>query len=306
LPKFNFSVKNHLQIGEDLGLIDIKRAAKVSGTRFGYLKNEAVLLEFALVKFAFDSLIKYGFIPIVPPVLIKPDMMKAMGYIDTQQDRAEKYFLEKDNLYLVGTAEQSIGPMHQGEILKEKDLPKRYVGFSTAFREEAGSYGKDTKGILRVHQFDKIEMFSFCHPEKSKQEHKFLISLQEKLVQELKLPYQLVHLCSGDSARVSASTFDIEIWMPSENKYRETHSCSNCTDFQSRRLNIRYHNSKTNKSEFVHTSNGTVFAIGRMLIAILENYQRKDGRIEVPKVLRKYLGSKYVDNKRKYSQKIVE
>ncbi len=294
VPNFKFPVRNHLEIGEELDLIDVKRAAKVSGTRFGYLKNEAVLLEFALISFAFDNLVKEGFIPIIPPVLMKPKMLKAMGYLDTKQDREERYFLEKDDLFLAGTSEQPIGAMHQGEILEEKDLPKRYIGFSSCFREEAGSYGKDTKGILRVHQFDKVEMFSFCHPEKSKEEHKFLVSLEEKLIKELKLPYQLVHLCGGDSSRVSASTFDIEVWMPGQNKYRETNSCSNCTDFQSRRLNIRYQDSKTNNLEFVHTLNGTVFAIGRILIAIIENYQTADGRIEIPDVLTKYLNSKTI------------
>jgi len=297
IPEFDFRVLDHLEIGEKWDLIDVKRAAKVSGTRFGYLKKEAALLEFALVKFASDVLCKEGFVPVVPPVLIKPEMMKGMGYIDTEEDAQERYFLEKDNLFLIGTAEQSIGPMHKDEIFEEKDLPKRYAAFSTCFREEAGSYGKDTRGILRVHQFDKIEMFSFSLPEQSRKEHEFLLSLEEKLMQKLELPYQVVQLCTGDLSRPSASTFDIETWIPSQSKYRETHSCSNCTDFQARRLNIRYKNSKTNKLEFVHTLNGTAFAIGRMIIAILENYQRKDGKIDVPKVLRKYLDFKIIPAK---------
>jgi len=297
IPELGFEPKDHLELGEKWDLIDVQRAAKVSGSRFGYLKNEAVLLEFALVQFAFDILCKEGFVPIVPPVLIKPEMMKGMGYIDTKEDLEERYFLQKDNLFLVGTAEQSIGPMHQNEVFEEKDLPKRYVGFSTCFREEAGSYGKDTRGILRVHQFDKIEMFSFCLPQESEKEHQFLISLEEKLMQELRLPYRLVQLCTGDLSRPSASTFDIETWIPSQKKYRETHSCSNCTDFQARRLNIRYKERATGKLKFVHTLNGTAFAIGRTLIAILENYQKKDGTIEIPEVLQKYLGFKTIGQK---------
>ncbi len=287
--KFSFQPKSHLEIGEKYNLIDVKRASKVSGTRFGYLKNEAALLEFALINFAFDFLVKENnFVPVVPPVLIKPEIMKAMAYIDSKEELAERYFLEKDKMFLVGTAEQSIVPMHKDEIFSENELPKRYVAFSSCFREEAGSYGKDTSGILRVHQFDKIEMVSYSLPEKSNQEHKFLISLEEKLVSSLGLPYRLVHLSTGDISKPSASTFDIETWMPSQNCYRETHSCSNCTDYQSRRLNIRYRK-KGGKTEFVHILNGTAFAIGRIIIAILENYQEEDGTVVVPEVLRKYL-----------------
>lgn len=298
-PKFKFSAqggpssgwkpKDYLEIAENLDLIDIKRAAKVSGTRFGYLKKQAALLEIALINLAFEVLVKQGFTPVIPPVLIKPEMMKAMGYLDTKEDLEDKYFLEKDNLFLVGTSEQTIGPIHSEEVLE--DLAKRYVSFSTCFRQEAGSYGKDTKGILRVHQFDKVEMFSFVKPKDSEKEHKYLLSLQEKLMKLLELPYRVVNLCSGDLAKPSASTFDIETWIPSEDKYRETHSTSNCTDFQARRLNIRY---KDKKLEFVHTLNGTAFAIGRMLIAIIENYQQKDGSIKVPKALQKYTGFKVV------------
>ncbi|HOK35211.1 MAG TPA: serine--tRNA ligase [Candidatus Pacearchaeota archaeon] len=292
-PKFDFQPKDHLEIGEKLDLIDVKRAAKVSGTRFGYLKNEAVLIEFALVKLALEITMKEGFTPVVPPVMIKPQMMKGMGYIDTKEDLAERYFLEKDNLFLVGTSEQSIGPMHADEIFEEKELPRRYVGFSTCFREEAGSYGKDSRGILRVHQFDKVEMFIFCRPEDSRKEHQLLLSLEEKLMQLLKIPYRVVQLCTGDIGRSSAATFDVESWMPGQEKYRETHSCSNCTDFQSRRLNIKY-KTRTSKLQYVHTLNGTAFAIGRTLIAILENYQQKDGSVKIPEVLQEYIGKKVI------------
>ena len=293
-PKFKFKPKDYLEIAEKLDIIDIKRAAKVSGTRFGYLKNEAALLEFALINLAFNVLTKEGFIPVIPPVIIKTEVMRGMGYIDTPEDRAERYFLEKEKLILVGTSEQSIGPMHKDEIFKEKELPKRYAAFSACFREEAGAYGKDTKGILRVHQFDKIEMFSFCYPEKSGKEHKLLLSTEERLMQLLRVPYRVVQLCTGDLARPSAGTYDIETWMPGQGCYRETHSTSNCTDYQARRLNVRYRDSKTKKLEFVYTLNGTVFAIGRTLIALIENYQQKDGSIIVPKVLQKYTGFKKI------------
>jgi len=292
IPRFNFKPKDHLEIGQSLDIIDIERAAKVAGARFAYLKKEAALIEFSLVNFAFSFLIKKGFTPIIPPVMMKKNMMRGMGYIE-QTNSEEAYYLPKDDLFLAGTAEQPIGAMHAGEIFEEKDLSQRYVGFSTCFRREAGSYGKDTKGILRVHQFDKIEMFSFTKPENSLREHKFLLSLEEELMRALKIPYQVVQICSGDLGRPAASKYDIEAWLPSQNKYRETHSTSDCTDFQARRLNIRYRG-KSGELKFVHTLNGTAFAIGRTIIAIIENYQRKDGRIDVPKVLRKYLGFKII------------
>jgi seryl-tRNA synthetase len=292
--KFNFKFKDYLSIAEDLDLIDVKRAAKVAGTRFGYLKGDAVLLEFALVNFAFETLKKEGFIPVIPPVMLKPEMARGMGYLE-QTDKEEAYYIPSDNLYLIGTSEQSLGAMHQGEVFEEKDLPRRYVGFSTCFRRESGSYGKDTKGILRVHQFDKVEMFSFCKKEDSQSEHDFLLSLEEKLMKQLEIPYQVLRICTGDLGRPAARKFDIESWIPSENRYRETHSTSNCTDFQARRLNIRY---KTKQGlEIVHTLNGTAIAIGRTLIAIIENYQQKDGSIRVPEVLQKYVGIKEIKKK---------
>ena len=299
--KFGFEPKDYLEIVEKLDLIDTERAAKVSGSRFGYIKGQLVLLEFALVKLALDTAVKKGFIPIIPPVIIKEEMMRAMGYIDSHKDREETYFLEKDNSYLVATSEQSIGPMHSGEIFNENELPKRYIGFSTCFRREAGSYGKDTKGILRVHQFDKVEMFSFCEPEKSKEEHELLLSIEEDLMKLLKIPYRVLNICTGDLGGPAAKKYDIEAWLPGQNggkgEYRETHSTSNCTDFQARRLNIKYRSSvrgQMSKVDFVHTLNGTAFAIGRMLIAIIENCQQKDGSILMPEVLRGYLGFKEI------------
>ena len=300
IPSFGFEPKDHQELGEVLDIIDIKRAAKVSGARFTYLKSHAVTLEFALVKMVMDLAQKRGFIPIIPPVLVKEDAMKGMGYIDTPEDRAERYFLDESGLFLVGTAEQAIGPMHGGEVFEEKDLPRRYVAFSSCFREEAGSYGKDTKGIMRLHQFDKVELFSFTKPEDSKKEHELLLSIEEKLWQELQIPYQVVQLCTGDIARPSAATYDIEAWMPGQNRYREVSSASSTTDFQARRLNIRYKtNSPTGggKLEFVHMLNATGCAIIRTLIAILENYQQKDGSIKVPAVLQKYCGFKKVSSR---------
>ncbi|MFH1657254.1 MAG: serine--tRNA ligase [bacterium] len=288
-PEFDFPPKEYLEIAEALDLIDVKRAAKVSGARFGYLKGDVALLEFALINFIFENLITEGFVPVVPPVMIKKENMKDMGYFE-REDSEEVYQLEKDGLVLVGTSEQSIGPMHRDEIFEEKDLPKRYVAFSTCFRREAGSYGKDTKGILRVHQFDKVEMFSFCLPSESRQEHQLILSMEEKLMQKLEIPYQVLQICTGDLGAPAAMKYDIEAWLPFSGCYRETHSTSNCTDFQARSLNIRYRNKETNKLEFIHTLNGTAFAIGRIIIAIIENYQQKDGTIKVPKVLQKYLG----------------
>lgn len=288
-PKFSFKPKSYLEIAGSHDWIDVARASKVSGSRFGYIKGDLAILEFAIVRYALDMLTKEGFIPVLPPVLIKPEYMDAMGFLHGEA-ADDVYFLEKDKLYLVGTSEQAIGPMHAGEVFKGEDLPRRYVGFSTCFRREAGSYGKDTKGILRVHQFDKVEMVVFCHPDKSREEHKYLLSLNEKMMQKLGLPYQVVHISTGDMGLAKAEQFDIETWIPSEARYRETHSASNITDFQARRLNIRFGKDRL----YVHMLNDTVFALGRILIAIIENYQTKDGEVLVPKVLQGYLGKKKI------------
>ncbi|MCD6550400.1 serine--tRNA ligase [bacterium] len=287
-PEFKFPPKDYLDIAQKLDLIDIKRAAKVAGTRFGFLKREAALLEIALIKLAFDELTKEGFVPIITPVMMKPEMMQGMGYVERGRD--EIYYIEKDNLYLAGTTEQVIGAMHANEVFKEEELPRRYVGFSSWFRREAGSYGKETWGIFRVHQFDGVEMFSFSHPDQSIKEHEFFLSLEERLMKLLKIPYRVVQICTGDLGDPAAAKYDIEAWMPSQGKWRETHSTSNCTDFQARRLNIRYKDKKENKLKFVHTLNGTAFAIGRIIIAIIENYQQEDGTVKVPEILKKYLG----------------
>ncbi|MBD3282623.1 MAG: serine--tRNA ligase [Candidatus Portnoybacteria bacterium] len=289
-PKFKFKPKDYLTIAENLDIIDTKRAAKVSGSRFGYLKGAAVLLEIALIQLTMEELRKENFIPIIPPAMIRPEMMQAMGYVERGGD--EIYHTAKDDLYLIGTSEQSIGPMHANETIEEKEMPKRYAAFSPCFRREAGSYGKDTKGILRVHQFDKIEMFSFCMPTESETEHKEFLKIQERLMNLLKLPYRVLNICTGDLGDPAAAKFDIETWMPGQKEYRETHSTSNCTDFQARRLNIKY--KRGDKQNFVHTVNGTAFAIGRIIISIIENYQKENGTIEIPKKLRKYINLKEI------------
>jgi len=283
IPEFKFKVKNHLQLAKDD--IDMERAVKISGSRFVVLKNDLVRLEFAIINMVLDLLDKYGFEPVIPPTLISSESMKATGHADTEEELEERYYLKKDDLFLVGTSEQSIAPMHSGEVLDEG---KRYIAFSSCFREEAGSYGKDTKGMFRLHQFDKIEMFSITSPEKSNKELQFLIEMEEKIMNMLQIPYRVVHLCSGDMSRASASTYDLEAWFPGQGKYRELTSASNCTDFQSRRLKIKYNN------DLAHMLNATAVAIPRTLIALLENHQQKDGRVLIPRALRKYLKKKYI------------
>jgi len=282
--------KDHIELGKALDIIDIEQAAQIAGSRFYYLKGKAVELEWALVNWILDLLKKEGFTPIWVPLLVKRDVLMAGGYIPVGE---EEIYKTQDELYLVGTSEQSILAYNMGKTLDEKSLPQRYVAFSSCFRREAGSYGKDVKGILRTHQFDKVEMFSFCQPEKSKEEHQFLLGLEEKIVQSFNLPYQVVRMCTGDLGMPAADKYDIETWLPGEQRYRETHSTSNCTDFQAQRANIKYQ-TKDGGKVFVHTLNGTAVAIGRMLIAILENYQRPDGSVEVPKVLRRYCNFKEI------------
>jgi len=287
-PKdFKFKVRDHLEIGQLLDIVDTERASKVSGSRFGYLKGDGALLELALVNFAFSTLIKEGFIPVIPPTLIRRESMEGMGYLEHGGEE-DMYVLDKDGLILVGTAEQSLGPMHMGEVLEVEKLPLRYAGFSSCFRREAGSYGKDTRGIMRVHQFDKVEMFSITKPSESDREHDFLLSLEEKFFQALKIPYHILKMCTGDLGHPAARKYDIEAWFPSEKRYREVTSASTTTDYQSRRLRVKYKEGGT--VNFVHMLNGTAFAIGRTLIAILENYQQEDGSVLIPDVLKPYLG----------------
>ncbi len=290
-PKFDFTPKDYLSLGEELGIINVKKASEVSGSRFGYLVGDMALLELAIVRLAFDLLTKEGFTPILPPVMIKPDVYAGMGRLAADQ-KEERYYFPKDELYLIGSAEHTMGPYHLNETFEEQNLPRRYVGFSTCFRREAGSYGKDTKGIFRVHQFDKVEMYSFVHPEQSGEEHLFLLSLQEKLMQALGIPYRVVEICTGDMGWTDARQFDIEAWFPSEERYRETHSCSNTTDFQSRGINVKY-KTKEGKKEFVHTLNATAFS-QRPLLSLLENYQTNEGTIKIPEVIQKFVGKKEI------------
>ncbi len=285
--KPNFKPLDHLDLGEKLEIIDVKSASKVSGARFAYLKGDGALLEFAIAQYGLEILVKEGFTPVIPPVLILKDTMKALGYMENGGEE-DMYHLEKDDLYLVGTAEHSLVPMYKDEILSAKELPKRFVGFSTAFRREAGSYGKDTRGILRVHQFDKLEMVSFVKEGEDDKEHDYLLSLEEKLFSSLEIPYQVVKMVTGDLGFPAARKYDLEAWMPGQDKFREVTSVSTVTDFQSRRLNIKYQEGPDKK--YVSILNGTVFAIGRTIIAIMENYQNADGSITVPEVLRKYIG----------------
>lgn len=283
--------KDHLELGTKLDLIDMERAAKVSGPRFYFLKNEAVELEFALIRFVLDILKKENFKPILPPVLIKEEMAWGTGHFEAINDDA--YHMKNDSLVAVGTSEQSILPYYSNETVEE--LPQRFIGFSTCLRREAGSYGKDVKGIIRAHQFDKLEMISFCKPEDSEKEHQKIIELEEEIVSKLEIPYRLLLLPANDLGMPSAKTVDVECYFPGQKAYRETHSSSNCTDFQARRLNIKY--KEENKSDYVHIINGTAVAIGRMLVAILENYQQEDGSIKVPEVLNKYLDFKEIKAK---------
>jgi seryl-tRNA synthetase len=292
--KFDFTPKDHLTIAENLDIVDVKRAAKISGTRFYYLKNEAVLLEFALKNLAFEILIKEGFTPVLPPVLIKEEIMRCLGYMENGGDE-DMYIFEKDGLVLVGTSEQSIVPMFKDEVFENLDTPKRFVGFSSCFRREAGSYGKDTRGILRVHQFDKIELVSFCKEGEDDKEHEYLLSLEEKLLGLLEIPYQVVKMCTGDLGFPAARKYDLEGWVPSENKYRELTSTSTTTDFQSRRLNTKYKDK--GELKFVNILNGTAFST-RPIVAILENYQEEDGSVTIPQVLRKYIGKDKISLKK--------
>lgn len=294
-PTFPFEPKDHMELGKLGNSIDTETASSVSGTRFYYLKNQTVQLEFALAQFVISKLMKKGFTPVIPPVLVKEHAMFSTGFFPA--DRNEIYHVnpEDDDLYLVGTAEVPLCMLYADKILDGAELPKRFVGFSTCFRREAGSYGKDTHGILRVHQFDKVEMFSFCHPEKSEEEHEFILEAQEEIMQDLGLHYQVVNICGGDLGAPAAKKYDIEAWIPSQKCFRELTSASNCTDFQSRRANIRYRKQVTSgkkqevEARFVHTLNGTAVAMSRMIIAIMENFQTEKGEIKIPACLKKFI-----------------
>ena len=302
-PSFSFQPKAHWDIGKERDFIDNERGAKVAGARFTFLKGGLVRLQFAVIQWVFDavtdeevlrrvidenalSVPSTPFVPVIPPVMITPEMLFGMARLEPRED---KYYLEDDSLFLVGSAEHTLGSMHAGELFSEGDLPRRYIGYSTAFRREAGSYGKDTKGILRQHQFDKMEFETFTVGERSKEEQDFLVALQEYFMRQLGLPYQVVAVCTGDMGAPDVRQIDIETWMPGQGVYRETHSADLMGEYQARRLGVRVRRDSGEK-EFVHMNDATVFALGRILIAIIENNQQPDGTVLVPEVLRSYMG----------------
>lgn len=289
--EFEFNPKDHLELGIKLGIIDTEIASKVAGARFNYLLGDAVLLQNALHQFAMEVLLKKGFVPVVPPLFINPEVYVKMARLSPETE-VERYHIERDDQYLIGSAEHTLGPIHMDETFNENELPKRYFAFTPAFRREAGSYGKDTKGILRQHQFDKLEMESFTTPDKGLEEQDFFVSIQEELMQALEIPYQVVSICTGDMGGPDYRQMDIESWIPSQNKYRETHTSDYMTDYQSRRLNTRVRVGE--KTEFVHMNDATAFAMGRTIIAILENYQNEDGSVNIPEVLQKWIGKEKI------------
>lgn len=285
-PTFDFPPRDHEELGALLGVLDVERGARTSGSRFVYLLGDLVLVQWALVRHALDILVGKGFTPVIPPVLVREEAMFGTGFLPT--DEANLYVTTEDRLYLVGTSEVPLAAYRMGEIIDEADLPQRYAGYSTCFRREAGSYGKDLGGMFRVHQFDKVEMFSFTRPEDSYDEHEFLVSIEEEIIGNLDLPYRVVNIAAGDLGGSAAKKYDIEAWLPGQGRYRELTSCSNCTDYQARRLQTRVRRAD-GTIEVLHTLNGTATAIGRTLIAILENHQRADGSVALPAALHPYL-----------------
>lgn len=284
----NFSPKDHIDIATTLDLVDLNRAAKVSGSRFYFLKNELVKLNQALVNFALDFLSEHNYTLIQPPYMIRKEPMVGSVILSDFEDVI--YKIEEEDLYMIGTSEHAIASMHMDEILEGMKLPIRYAGFSSCFRKEAGAHGKDMKGIFRVHQFEKVEQFIYCRPDESWREHERMIALSEEFFKQLGIPYRVMLLCSGDTGKISAKTYDIEGWMSGQNAYREIVSCSNCLDYQARRLGIRFRDKANEETRLVHTLNSTLVATERTMVAILENFQTSMGSVEVPKVLQKYMG----------------
>jgi seryl-tRNA synthetase len=289
VPKFDFPIKNHTDLALALNMIDVERAGKVAGARFFYLKGQGALLDMALMSFAMEEMVKKDYVPIEPPYLMRREPYEGVTSLGDFEDVL--YKVENEDLYLIATSEHPMAAMFMNEVLKEDDLPIKLAGASPCFRKEAGVHGKDTRGIFRTHQFNKIEQFAFCKPEDSWKIHEELLQNAEGIVQKLGLPYRTVNVCTGDIGTVAAKKYDIEAWMPAQNAYREIVSCSNCTDYQARRLNIRYREKEGAPTKgFVHTLNSTAIATGRTIVALMENYQQADGTISVPRVLRKYMG----------------
>ncbi|MBN9645283.1 serine--tRNA ligase [Corynebacterium mendelii] len=286
-PSFDFEPKDHLDLGESLGLIDCERGAKVSGARFYYLTGNGALLQLAMLNLAAKKAVEHGFTLMVPPVLVRPETMQGTGFLDAHAD--EIYHLEEDDLYLVGTSEVALAGYHSGEIIDLSDGPLRYAGWSSCFRREAGSYGKDTRGILRVHQFDKVEMFTWCRPEDAQDEHQKLLAMEKDMLAACGLPYRVIDVAGGDLGSSAARKFDTEAWVPTQNTYRELTSTSNCTTFQARRLKVRYRD-EDGRTRACATLNGTL-ATTRWLVAMLENHQTADGSVAVPAALQPYVGT---------------
>jgi len=284
---FDFEAKDHVELGKLLGAIDTERGAKVAGSRSYYLTGSGAMLEFALVNYAIASALKAGFTPVIPPVLVNPPAMEGTGFLGQAAENV--YHLEKDDVYLVGTSEVPLAAFHMDEVLPVEKLPLRYAGYSSCFRREAGTYGKDTRGIIRVHQFDKVEMFSFCHPDQAQEEHKRLLQWEKDFLNAMEIPYRVIDVASGDLGSSANRKFDIEAWIPTQKAYREVTSTSNCTEFQARRLNIRFKDEDGTKA--LATLNGTLVAIPRMIVAILENHQNADGTVNIPKALQPFLGA---------------
>jgi len=291
IPQFPFPVKNHIDLAINLDLIDMERAGKVAGSRFFYLKNEIAMLDMALMSFAIEELSKKGYTPVIPPLLMKREAYEGVTALGDFEEVL--YKVENEDLYLIATSEHPMAAMFMNETLKEAEMPIKLAGISTCFRKEAGAHGKDTRGIFRTHQFNKIEQFIFCKPEDSLKLLEELLQNAEEIVQKIGLPYRVVNVCTGDIGTVAAKKYDIEAWMPAQNGYREVVSCSNCTDYQGRRLGIKYREKEGAAPKgFVHTLNSTAIATGRTIVAILENNQQGDGTITVPEALRKYMGNR--------------
>ncbi len=285
-PSFEFEPRDHLEIGTELGLIDMESAARLSGSRFAYLKGDLVLLELALVRFALDLVRGEGHEPVVPPVLVREEALYGTGFLPG--DRDQIYEVPKDELFLVGTSEVALAGLHADQILEAEQLPLRYAGFSPCFRREAGAAGRDTRGIFRVHQFDKVEMFSFVEPAESAAEHERLLAIEERILTELEIPYRVVNVAAGDLGAPAAKKYDCEAWIPSQERYRELTSCSNTTDYQARRLNCRYRPADNEAAQALHTLNGTAVAVGRTMIALIENRQDRVGGFTLPSILHSY------------------
>jgi seryl-tRNA synthetase len=284
----NFSPMDHIELATRLDLVDLNRAAKVSGARFYFLKNELVKLNQALINYALDFLSEHNYTLIQPPYMIRKEPMVGSVILNDFEDVI--YKIEEEDLYMIGTSEHAIASMHMDEILEGIKLPIRYAGFSSCFRKEAGAHGRDMKGIFRVHQFEKIEQFIYCRPDESWREHERMLALSEEFFRQLEIPYRVMLLCSGDTGKISAKTYDIEGWMAGQNAYREIVSCSNCLDYQARRLGIRFRDKTNEETRLVHTLNSTLVATERTMVAILENFQTSKGSVEIPKVLQKYMG----------------